>query len=86
MNIRTLFNIQILIQKISIYRMSMFNPNKVLNNKNEKAAKKKALAELKTISESLIPIEFHDGDCKIIIRIMNIKLPAYIHFLCSIFD
>ena len=39
----------------------MFNPSNVSNAKAEKAAKKKALAELKVQSEALIPQELHEG-------------------------
>jgi hypothetical protein len=41
--------------------MSMFNPNAQAAKKAEKAAKKKALAELKAYTESVIPQELHDG-------------------------
>jgi len=40
----------------------MFNPSNVSNAKAEKAAKKKALAELKVQSEALIPQELHEGE------------------------
>ena len=39
----------------------MFNPNNAATAKAEKLAKKKALAELKTQSEALIPQELHEG-------------------------
>jgi ElaB/YqjD/DUF883 family membrane-anchored ribosome-binding protein len=41
----------------------MFNPNAQNAKKAEKAAKKKALAELKAYSETLIPQELHNGVC-----------------------
>jgi hypothetical protein len=41
----------------------MFNPNDQNAKKAEKAAKKKALAELKAYSETLIPQELHNGVC-----------------------
>ena len=39
----------------------MFNPNAQNAKKAEKAAKKKAVTELKTLTESLIPQDIHDG-------------------------
>ena len=39
----------------------MFNPTAAANGKSAKAAKKKALNELKTLSESLVPQELHEG-------------------------
>lgn len=44
----------------------MFNPNNASNAKKEKAAKKKALADLKATAESLIPQDIHDGDLSLI--------------------
>lgn len=48
------------------YRSEMFNPNNASNAKKEKAAKKKALADLKATAESLIPQDIHDGDLSLI--------------------
>ena len=39
----------------------MFNPNNAANAKSAKAAKKKALADLKSICEGLIPKDLHEG-------------------------
>jgi len=39
----------------------MFNPNKALAKKNEKAMKKKAIADLKAMSEALIPATLKTG-------------------------
>ena len=39
----------------------MFNPNAQAAKKAEKAAKKKALAELKAYTESLVPQDIHEG-------------------------
>lgn len=43
------------------FSTTMFNPNAQNAKKAEKAAKKKALAELKAYSESIIPQELHEG-------------------------
>jgi hypothetical protein len=39
----------------------MFNPDTVKSNKGAKAAKKKALADLKAECERLIPSDIHEG-------------------------